>query len=96
MSDLLERVDTNVEVVPYEEPTGEGKNFAHIINPPKNVHIWRPGMSAQVVVDIARAQGIEVVALCDYRWVPKMNPDKFDACPVCIERAGDLMRGNNE
>lgn len=35
----------------------------HIINPPTNTHIWKPGMSAQDIVDVARLTGQNVTAL---------------------------------
>lgn len=93
--DLDINLNVRSEFMPYEV-NGNGENFAHIVNPPNNVHIWTPGMSAQDVVDIARTQGMKVRALCGKEWVPKANPDKFDACKTCIDIAGDLMRGAGE
>lgn len=83
------------ELFQFEENDDPNRK-THIINPPKNIHIWRQGMSSQDVVDIARATGQEVVALCDYRWVPKHNPEKFDVCDTCLTIAGELMRSANE
>lgn len=82
-------------VIPYEVDNN-GENFAHIVNPPNNTHIWQIGMSSQDVVDIARAQGLKLKALCGKEWVPKLNPDKCDACKTCMDIAGELMRGMGE
>jgi hypothetical protein len=84
------------EVLPYDDTDDGTKPLAHIVNPPMNLHIWTPGMEAQDVVDIARATGQEVVALCGYRWVPKRNPDKYDVCKTCMDIAGNIMRDLGE
>lgn len=86
---------TRVLVLPYEE-SNDPTRRTHIVNPPANLHIWRDPMSAQDIVDIARARGLEVVALCGYTWVPKHNPEKFDACEECFRIAGELMSGAGE
>ncbi len=83
------------DLFPYEE-TDDPKKRTHIVNPTLNRHIGLPGMSAQEIVDSARMTDQEVEALCGYRFVPKHNPEKFDACTACVTIAGALMRGNNE
>lgn len=89
-------VDVIVDVVPYDETDDGNQHLTHIVNPPKNIHIWREGMSAQDVVDIARVQGLEVTALCGYTWVPKRNPEQHDVCQACMDIAGHLMREKGE
>lgn len=84
------------DLIPYEEPDPQREYKAHIVNPPANTHIWQPGMEAQDVVDVARVKGLEVVALCGYKFIPKHNPDKFDACEACMKIAGDIMREAGE
>lgn len=86
---------TTLDIFPYED-TDDPNHRTHIVNPPKNTHIWKPGMSMQDVVDIARATGQELVCLCGYILVPKANPDKYDACETCIRIAGELMAGAGE
>lgn len=83
------------ELFAYEE-NDDPERKTHIINPPKNTHIWRPGMTSQDVVDIARATGQEVITLCGYRCIPRHDPEKFDVCTTCLSIAGDLMRGAGE
>jgi hypothetical protein len=83
------------DLFPYEE-TSDPNARTHIINPPKNLHIWTPGMETQELVDIARVTGQEIEALCGYRFVPKHNPEKFDVCEKCMKIAGDLMAGAGE
>lgn len=90
--DVTEVVD--LEIVPFDDTDSTSNTRTHIVNPPANVHIWQPGMSAQDVVDQARLNGWEVVALCEYRWVPKRNPDKYPMCDDCMRIAGEIMRQN--
>jgi len=67
--------------------------LTHIVNPPMNPDIWDGSMemTGQDVVDIARTEGLEVVALCGYKWVPKHNPDKYDICSTCLDIANQLI-----
>lgn len=88
---LAPLIDNETDLIPFEEPDPNREYRAHIVNPPANLHIWEPGMEAQDIVDIARATGQHVVALCGYKFIPKHNPDKFDACDVCMRIAGDIM-----
>lgn len=42
--------------------------------------------SAQEVIAAAAAAGLEVEALCGYRWVPKgIAPDSLEACRPCLK-----------
>lgn len=95
-TEIVEVQQTTEELIPYEDVQDYGEHKAHIVNPPKNLHIWQPGMEGQDVVDIARATGQEVEALCGYRFIPKRNPDKYDACRACMDIAGEIMRGEGE
>lgn len=94
MSDLLEKADveTIVDIMPYVEPENPAEHRTHIVNPDGNPHIYRPGMSAQDIVDVARAGGLEVTTLCGFKFVPLMNPERFDACGICMDIAGQIMR----
>lgn len=79
-------------VIPYEDSNDSARR-THIVNPPMNYHIQKGQyLTPQQIVDIARLSGLEVVALCGYRWVPKHNPEKFDICDTCIKIAGQLIR----
>lgn len=82
-------------ILPYDDADDPNLK-THIVNPPANLHIWKPGMEAQDVVDIARATQQYVIALCGKQFVPKHNPDKYDACDPCMKIAGDIMRGLGE
>jgi len=84
------------DLFPYEEPTDKNTR-AHIVNPPMNKHIDpKQEMNPQDIVDTARLQRLELVALCGYKWVPKLNPDKLDVCPACMKIAEQLMAENGE
>jgi len=96
MSDTLLEQETITEIIPFEEHENPAEHRTHIINPPNNLHIWLPGMSSRDIVDLARAKGIEVRALCGYVWVPKANPENYDACETCMKLAGELLAGAGE
>lgn len=90
--DLSPLLDTSTieDIVPYEE-TGNPDSKAHVVNPSKNLHIWKIGMTSQDIVNIARLTGIHVNALCGYRFIPRHDPDKHAACEPCIKIAGELI-----
>ena len=49
--------------------------------------------SAQEVIAEAASAGVEVEALCGYRWVPKgIAPDSLEACTPCL-KAWETMGG---
>lgn len=79
------------DIMPYED-TDDPDHKTHIINPAMNGHIQKGiWMTAQQIVDQARFLGLEVVTLCGHRFVPKANPEKYDACEACMKIAGHLM-----
>ena len=86
MTQTIEGLETITfeQVVPYEEDKEEDGGLCHIVSPPENTHIWDPGMSAQEIVDIARMNGMQVVALCGHTWVPKKDPAKKPVCKQCL------------
>lgn len=96
LPEIEEASGTEIFEIPYEDEDDGKEHRTHIINPPANQHIWKPGMEIQEVVDIARFQGLEVTALCGYRWVPKRNPEKYDVCQECFRIAGEIMRERGE
>lgn len=89
---LAPLIDDTTDVVPFEDNLDPRKEYkAHIINPPANIHIWKPGMSAQDIVDVARLKGLMVIALCGYQFMPRHNPDQFPACERCMDLAGQII-----
>jgi len=84
------------DLMPYEDSDDPNRR-THIVNAEMNQSIaLGRDMRAKEIVDTARFLGLEIVSLCGYRWVPKHNPEKFDACNVCMKIAGMLMRGAGE
>jgi len=84
-------------VIPYEdEETLDPNKRTHIVNPPDNMHIWQPGMTAQEIVNIARVTGQIVKTLCGFSFVPKRNPEKYDPCQACFDIAGRYMSEDGE
>lgn len=102
-TDTIERVEVDktagqvdLDVLMYEQVYDQDMHdrFTHIVNPPNNLHIWREGMSAQDVVDIARINGWPIKMLCGFVLIPKFNPDKYPACPTCMDIAHQLISEN--
>ena len=78
-------------VTPYED-SDDPNTRTHYVRPYENGHIWQKGMTAKEVVELARINGIEIMALCGYTWVPKLNPDKYDLCSTCNDLAHKYMK----
>lgn len=88
---------TDTEILPFED-VDDPEHQAHYIRPFDNVHIAGPdmAMSAKDISDTARLLGLEVVALCGFRWVPKANPTKHQVCELCVEVGVQIRLGNRE
>lgn len=87
-------IEQDLEQIVVEDEQVEENKLRHIVNPPSNLHIWRPGMSSQDIVDIARVRGMEVRALCGATFIPTKNPADVDqTCNTCLDIAG-IMLGN--
>ena len=77
-TDTIVREDTELDL---EELLGDQdpEDCAHIVR--------RSGaLGAGALIAAAAEAGMEVVALCGYRWVPKGHaPDDLPACRRCVE-----------
>lgn len=89
-----ELIETNTEsetrVVLDDQFEMKREHLRHIVRPADNLHIWKPGngQKGQDIVDIARARGIEVRALCGAQFVPTRNPeDVKETCNACLDVA---------
>jgi hypothetical protein len=77
-----------------ETDDSDSEDVRHIVSPVGNEHIWRPGMEAQDVVDIAIVRGIEIVALCGYRWVPSsVVTQGLETCEICVDLMSKILNG---
>lgn len=90
------------EIVEETTQLGKGK-YTHIVSPPENHGIFsflmrhgNPDPSAKDIVDEARDHGWRVTALCGYSWIPDDDPEKYDACQICMDVAGMHMRNAGE
>lgn len=79
------------EIVEFDDSDVTPDTRTHFINPPMNKHLRRPGMTAKDIVDVARTLGVEIVALCGYRFIPKANPENLDTCEACMKIAQDII-----
>ena len=84
------------EVLPYDDSNADENNLTHIVNPTENRHIWRWGMTAQDIVDVARTNGWPVKTLCGTSFTHVRNPEKYPVCQPCVDKAGEIMREMGE
>lgn len=94
LSPLLDQ-STEDQIIPYEDSDDPNRR-THIVSPPENPEFDGPGVTAQDVVDAARMLGAEVVALCGYKFVPVLDPKKYDSCEPCFKIAGFIMQNMGE
>lgn len=81
--------DTGVrEVVETNDQTTEDDGKRHVIAWQDNLHIYKKGMTSQDIVDFARVNGVEVVALCGKIWIPSQQVAGRETCDPCV----DLMQ----
>ncbi len=71
---------------PAVEAIGRGpEELTHIVNCPDDKE------SAEAWVTEARVFGLEMEALCGFRWVPTKNPERYPVCPACVDAAGIIV-----
>ena len=97
MTQTLPEIETPTitDLFPYED-LEDANHRTHIVSPPENKHIYKPGMTAQDIVDTARITGQYVICLCGYEFIPKSNPEKYDICEKCVKLAQMYMQGAGE
>ncbi len=86
---VLER-DTAHDLLTTDDPA----RAAHIVFVPEELNI-----TPQALILAARIEGVPVVALCGYRWIPHRDPAAFPVCEKCVEvyhRPGDHRDDRNE
>lgn len=96
VTEQLEDLKVEHGLRPYEDDDATEQTRTHIVNPPLNTHIWKPGMSSQMMVDLARKEQLPLQMLCGLILTPKRNPDKYPACEECMRIAGEIMRADGE
>ena len=69
--------DTDVDLLTTQDTT----RHTHITDCPDDKE------SAQAWVDEARANGLELTALCGHVWVPTSDPVNHPICPTCLDVA---------
>lgn len=92
----IESIDLDEMLNPFEEDDGSNPNRkAHYVvweDNPEFVARFGP-MSSPELVSTARLHRVEVIALCGYKWVPVLNPKKFDVCARCVDVAYNRSMG---
>lgn len=81
----------SVETEEAEEVEADVPALRHVVTPPANLHIFKPHMSSQDIVDIARVRKLEVQALCGHRFVPERNVENLATCDECLRIVGELL-----
>lgn len=77
-------MSTVLEAPATEAVELDGSWQTHIVNCPPD----KP--SAEAWVTEARVFGLELEALCGFRWVAERDPERHPICQVCVEVAGIL------
>jgi hypothetical protein len=57
----------------------------HIVNCPED----KPDTATWLTE--ARVMGLEVEAVCGYRWVPTRDPERFPLCEACVVAANMIV-----
>lgn len=81
----LEMVETDIleQMFPYEDVDDPNKR-AHVFRGEENDELWVDGMTGTDLVEKARMLGLEIVALCGHRLIPRHNPADVEACERCL------------
>lgn len=61
---------------------------AHVVNCPEGKE------STQAWLTEARVFGLEVEALCGYRWVPSRDPENKPVCTACLEEMERIIHND--
>ena len=87
---ILGRVslEPSVQILPAVEHELDLESILEDVPPEDCAHIVRRAgaLGAGALITAAAEAGMEVEALCGYRWVPKGHaPDNLPACIRCVE-----------
>ena len=93
----IEVVETE-NLTDTDKPDGGNKDgLRHIVRPADNrdpiFRIATNNPTAQEIIDTARLRGLEVIALCGHKFIPKNNPAGRDTCDTCIGMASAIKAG---
>lgn len=92
----VESTDLEQMLNPFEVDDGSNKDRkSHYVSPADNKELIEKygTIDPDEFLNTARFHKDEVVALCGYTWIPKLNPIAFPVCPACARIAGDLIIG---
>lgn len=81
-------MELNTQILPAIDEALGLEEILGEVPPDKCAHIVRRSgaLGAGALITAAAESGMEVEALCGYRWVPKGHaPDDLPACIRCVE-----------
>jgi len=81
-------VELNTQILPAIDEALDLEEILGEVPPEECAHIVRRSgsLGAGALITAAAESGMEVEALCGYRWVPKGHaPDDLPACIRCVE-----------
>jgi len=78
--------DSDTLTRPFEAPVAQDDiTRTHIVNCPDDKE------STAAWVTEARVFGLEVEALCGYRWIPQKDPERYPLCSACVDAANIII-----
>lgn len=82
MPDVLERteVDESIAHLDFDLEDDDPESVSHIIKSP----LWAGGISAQEIIAVATARGLELEALCGHRFIPTKSVEGLPVCKACL------------
>ncbi len=81
-------MELNTQILPAIDEALDLEEILGEVPPEECAHIVRRSgsLGAGALITAAAESGMEVEALCGYRWVPKGHaPDDLPACIRCVE-----------
>ena len=81
-------MELNTQILPAIDEALDLEEILGEVPPDECAHIVRRSgaLGAGALITAAAESGMEVEALCGYRWVPKGHaPDDLPACIRCVE-----------
>lgn len=92
----IEAIDLESMMNPFKDPSDADPNHrAHYVSLRDNPEFEKRfgNMNATELINTARFHGVEIIAMCGHKWVPQLEPGKFEVCSPCADVAYNRLSG---